>query len=50
MEWLIGFVSVVIDSAQLFYYQERAISGGAIYKALQTLPFGTTFYSEDLSQ
>ena len=34
-------------AAQLLYYQERAISGGAIYKAFQTLPFGTTFYSED---
>ena len=33
--------------AQLLYYQERAFSGGAIYKTFQTLPFGTTFYSED---
>ena len=48
-ERLIGFGSFVLDSAQrqLLYYQERAISGGAIYKAFQTLPFGTTFYSED---
>ena len=37
-------------AAQLLYYQERAISGGAIYKAFQTIPFGTTFYSEYLSQ
>ena len=39
---LIGFGSFVLDSAQRNY-----ISGGAIYKAFQTLPFGTTFYSED---
>ena len=45
VERLIGFV---IDSAQRnLYFQERATSGGAIYQAFQTLPFGTTFYYED---
>ena len=48
VERLIGFGSFVLDcAAQLLYYQERAISSGAIYKAFQTLPFGTTFYSEN---
>ena len=50
VERLIGFGSLIhprLCAAQLLYYQERAISGGAIYKAFQTLPFGTTFYSED---
>ena len=30
-------------AAQLVYYQEITISGGAIYKAFQTLPFGRRF-------
>ena len=49
LEQLIGFGSFVLDfcTAQLLYYQEIAISGGAIYKAFQTLHFGTRFYSED---
>ena len=33
------FLSLTLPST-ILYNQERAISGGAIYKAFQTLPFG----------